>query len=163
MWLDLCDEIGVLTVGSMAIECMDFPFESARLPGWVENEIRESILRDRNRTCVVQWELFNELKRPVLIQLLEPMSILARKLDPTRMILDESGGWAQGANMFLPYESVPTKFNDIHCYPGPFINEDVYQKLIFAGRKTHKEMRAMGLKDDLPGRNVIPGLMSFFS
>ena len=54
MWLDLCDEIGVMTVGSMAIECMDFPFESARLPGWVENEIRESILRDRNRTCVMQ-------------------------------------------------------------------------------------------------------------
>ena len=163
MWLDLCDQIGMLTVGSMAIECMGFPFASDRLPGWVENEIRESILRDRNRTCVVQWELFNELKRPVLIQLLEPMSILARKLDPTRMILDESGGWAQGANMFLPYESVPIKFNDIHNYPGPFVNEEVYQKLILTGRKTHKEMRAMGLKERLPGKNVVPGLMSFFS
>ena len=163
MWLDLCDQIGMLTVGSMAIECMDFPFESARLPGWVENEIRESILRDRSRTCVVQWELFNELKRPVLIQMLEPMSMLARKLDPTRMILDESGGWAQGANMFPPYKSVPTKFNDIHTYPGPFVNESVYQKLILTGRKTHEEMRAMGLKDRLPGKNVIPGLMSFIS
>ncbi|MHC4207886.1 MAG: glycoside hydrolase family 2 protein, partial [Planctomycetota bacterium] len=132
MWLDLCDEIGVLTVGSMAVECMDFPFESARLPGWVENEVRESILRDRNRTCVVQWELFNELKRPVLKQLLHPMSMLARQLDPTRLILDESGGWAQGANMFLPYESEPTKFNDIHDYPGPWINEEVFQKLILA-------------------------------
>ncbi len=163
MWLDLCDEIGVMTVGSMVIECMDFPFESARLPRWAENEIHESILRDRNRTCVVQWELFNELKRPVLIQLLHPMSMLARKLDPTRMILDESGGWAQGASMFLPYESEPTKFNDIHDYPGPFVNDEVFQKLILTGRKTHEQMLDMGLKGRLPGRNVIPGLMSFFS
>jgi len=123
MWLDLCDEMGVLTVGSLAVECMDFPAESARLPGWVENEVRESILRDRNRACVVQWELFNELKRPVLKQLLHPMSMLARQLDPTRMIMDESGGWTQGANLYLPYEYEPTKFNDIHDYPGPQINE----------------------------------------
>lgn len=163
MWLDLCDEMGVMTVGSMAIECMDFPFESARLPGWVENEVRESILRDRNRTCVVQWELFNELKRPVLIQMLGPMSMLARKLDPTRMILDESGGWAQGANMYLPYESEPIKFNDVHCYPGPFINANAYDSLILTGIKTHEEMREMGLKDKLPGRNVMPDLMTFIS
>jgi hypothetical protein len=163
MWLDLCDEMGVLTVGSIAIECMDFPFESARLPGWVENEVRQTILRDRNRTCVVQWELFNELKRPVLKQLLHPMSMLARQLDPTRMILDESGGWAQGANMYLPYESEPTKFNDIHDYPGPQINAEVYDKLLLTGGKTHEQMRKMGLKGRLPGRNVIPGLMTFFS
>jgi hypothetical protein len=163
MWLDLCDEMGMMTVGSMAIECMDFPFESARLPGWAENEIRETILRDRNRTCVVQWELFNELKRPVLIQLLHPMSMLARKLDPTRMILDESGGWAQGANMYLPYESEPTKFNDIHDYPGPFVNNEIYDKLLLTGSKTHDQMRQMGLTGRLPGKNVIPGLMSFFS
>ncbi|KPK37487.1 MAG: hypothetical protein AMJ65_14445 [Phycisphaerae bacterium SG8_4] len=163
MWLDLADEMGVLTVGSLAIECMDLPAESARLPGWVENEVRESILRDRNRACVVQWELFNELKRPVLKQLLHPMSMLARQLDPTRMILDESGGWTQGANLYLPYESEPTKFNDIHDYPGPQINGEVYNKLILTGHKTHDQMRKMGLRGRLPGRNVVPGLMTFFS
>jgi len=163
MWLDLADEMGVLTVGSLAVECMDFPLESAHLPRWVENEVRESILRDRNRTCVVQWELFNELKRPVLMRLLHPMAMLARELDPTRLILDESGGWAQGANMFLPYRSEPLKFNDIHDYPGPYINDEVYNKLILTGTKTHAEMRQMGLKGRLPGKNVIPGLMSFFS
>ncbi|MHC4664780.1 MAG: glycoside hydrolase family 2 protein [Planctomycetota bacterium] len=163
MWLDLADELGVLTVGSMAIECMDFPVESARLPEWVANEVRESILRDRNRACVVQWELFNELKRPVLKQLLHPMAMLARQLDPTRMILDESGGWAQGANLYLPFESEPTKFNDIHDYPGPQINEEVYQKLLLTGSITHEKMRAMGLKGRLPGRNVVLGLMTFFS
>ncbi|KPL05636.1 hypothetical protein AMJ85_11520 [candidate division BRC1 bacterium SM23_51] len=163
MWLDLADEMGVMTVGSMAIECMDLPVESARLPRWVENEVRESILRDRNRACVVQWELFNELKRPVLKQMLHPMAMLARQLDPTRLILDESGGWAQGANLYLPSESEPTKFNDIHDYPGQQINEEVYNKLLLTGSKTHEEMRAMGLRGRLPGRNVVPGLMTFFS
>ena len=163
MWLDLAEEMGVLTVGSLAIECMDLPFESARLPMWVENEVRETILRDRNRTCVVQWELFNELKRPVLMQMLHPMTLLARELDPTRLILDESGGWAQGANMFLPYASEPTKFNDIHVYPGPQVTEEVYKKLILTGIKTHDELRAMGIRGRLPGRNVIPGLMTFIS
>ena len=163
MWLDLADEMGVLTVGSLAIECMDFPRESERLPGWVKNEVRESILRDRNRTCVVQWELFNELKRPILKQMLHPMAVLARQLDPTRLILDESGGWAQGANMFLPYESEPTKFNDIHDYPGQQINEEVYNKLLLTGGTTHEAMRRMGLRGRLPGRNVVPGLMTFFS
>ncbi|MHB8899981.1 MAG: glycoside hydrolase family 2 protein [Thermoguttaceae bacterium] len=163
MWLDLADEMGVLTVGSLAIECMDLPAESASLPGWVANEVRESIGRDRSRTCLVQWELFNELKRPVLKRLLHPMSVLARELDPTRLILDESGGWAQGANIYLPYESEPTKFNDIHDYPGPQVNEAVYSKLLLTGTKTHEEMQAMGLGGRLPGRNVVPGLMTFFS
>jgi beta-galactosidase len=163
MWLDLADEMGVMTVGSLAIECMDLPVESVRLPRWIENEVRESILRDRSRTCVVQWELFNELKRPVLKRLLHPMSMLARQLDPTRLILDESGGWAQGANMYLPYKSEPTQFNDVHDYPGPQVNEEVYTKLLLTGAKSHEEMRALGLGGRLPGRNVVPGLMTFFS
>lgn len=163
MWLDLADEMGVLTVGSIAVECMDLPVESANLPGWVENEVRESILRDRNRACVVQWELFNELKRPVLMRMLHPMAMMARELDPTRLILDESGGWAQGANMYLPYASEPFKFNDIHDYPGPQINEEVYEKLLLTGSITHEEMRKRGLQGRLPGKNVVPGLMTYFS
>ncbi|UCC99436.1 MAG: hypothetical protein JSW66_06040, partial [Phycisphaerales bacterium] len=163
VWLDLAEEMGVLTVGSLAVECMDFPVETPELPWRVENEVRQTILRDRNRACVVQWELFNELKRPVLKQLLHPMSMLARELDPTRMILDESGGWAQGANLYLPYESEPTKFNDVHHYPGPQINDEVYTKLLLTGIKSHDQMRAIGLKSRLPGRNVVPGLMTFFS
>ena len=118
MWLDLADEMGVLTVGSLAIECMKRPIDSPSLAGWIENEVRQSIWRDRNRTCVVQWELFNEINddQPNLKRLLHPMSVLARQLDPTRLILDESGGWAQGANMYLPYQSEPTKFNQSNCF-----------------------------------------------
>ena len=163
MWLDIADEMGVLTVGSFAIECMGYPVETAHLPKWVENEIRETILRDRNRACVVQWELFNELKRPVLKRLLRPMALLARRLDPTRLIVDESGGWARGARAYLPYQREPIRFNDIHFYPGQHINDEVYKKLVFAGRKSAKEMRQLGLRGPLPSRNVVPGRMTYFS
>lgn len=162
MWLDLADEMGVLVVGSPALECMTLPVSTPYLPKRVEHEVRQSILRDRNRACVVQWELFNELHRPVLKQLMRPMAMLARDLDPTRLILDESGGWAFGANMYLPGEYEPTKFNDIHNYPGPFINEQRYNGYLSIGM-TQEEKKAKAWKGPTPGRNVVPGLMSYVS
>lgn len=162
MWLDLADEMGVLVVGSPALECMTLPVSTPYLPKRVEHEVRQAILRDRNRACIVQWELFNELHRPVLKQLMRPMAMLARELDPTRLILDESGGWAFGANMYLPDEFEPTKFNDIHNYPGPYINEQRYNGYLSIGM-TPEEKKAKGWKGPTPGRNVVPGLMSYVS
>lgn len=162
MWLDLADEMGVMTVGSFAVECMTLPKSSPYLPAMVLNELRESILRDRNRACIVQWELFNELHRPILKQMMLPMALMARDLDPTRLILDESGGWAFGANMYLPYERVPTKFNDIHTYPGPFLSETLYDGFLAIGLRD-EERKERGLTGKPPGRNVLPELMSFVS
>ena len=162
LWLDLADEMGVLVVGSPALECMQLPFSTPYLPARVENEVRSAIIRDRNRPSIVQWELFNELHRPVLKQMMRPMAMLARDLDPTRLILDESGGWAFGANMYLPYHHEPTKFNDIHNYPGPFINHERYDGYLSIGM-TEEEKESQGLKGPTPGRNVVPGLMSYVS
>ena len=163
MWLDLCDEMGVLTVGSLAIECMNRPIQSAYLPMRVENELTQSILRDRNRTSVVIWELFNELLQPVMIQMLQPMSLKARELDPTRLILDESGGWAKGARMYLPYEKTGNQFNDIHDYSGSQITQDIYDGYanIGASKDELKEKGLSGLK--IPGKNVVSGRLSFVS
>ena len=162
IWLDIADEMGVLVVGSPALECMTLPLSTPYLPARVEHEIRESVLRDRNRACVVQWELFNELHRPVLNQLMRPMANLTRTLDPTRLILDESGGWAHGANMYLPNEYEPTKFNDIHNYPGPFISNDKYDGYLSIGM-TKDEKATHQYNVPTPGKNVVPGLMSFVS
>ena len=117
MWLDLADEMGVMVVGSPALECMGLPLSSPYLPSRVTREVEQTILKDRNRTCIVQWELFNELHRPVLNQLMHPMAMLTRELDPSRLILDESGGWAFGANMYLPnfHNPILTKKTS---YPG---------------------------------------------
>lgn len=162
MWLDLADEMGVLVVGSPALECMTLPVSTPYLPKRVEHEVKQAILRDRNRACIVQWELFNELHRPVLKQLMRPMAMLARELDPTRLILDESGGWAYGANMYLPGQFEPTKFNDIHNYPGPFINEQKYNGYLSIGM-TAEEKKEKGWRGPTPGRNVVPKLMSYVS
>lgn len=162
MWLDIADEMGVLVVGAPVLECMRLPLSTPYLPSMVENEIREAVLRDRNRTCVVKWELFNELHRPVLMQMMRPMALMVRELDPTRMILDESGGWAYGANMYLPGEYEPTKFNDIHNYAGPLINDYLYNGYLTIGM-TRKEKLEFGFSGRSPGRNVVPGLMSFIS
>lgn len=162
MWLDLVDEMGVLVVGSPALECMRLPLSTPYLSKRVENEVTQTILRDRNRASIVQWELFNELHRPVLKQLMRPMAMVTRTLDPTRLILDESGGWAFGANMYLPNEYEPTQFNDIHNYPGPFIDKDRYDGYLSIGL-TEQEKKSKGYKGQTPGRNVVPGLMSFVS
>lgn len=162
MWLDLADEMGVLVVGSPALECMTLPLSTPYLPARVRSEIREAVLRDRNHASVVQWELFNELHRPILNQMMRPMAMMVRDLDPTRLILDESGGWAFGANMYLPHDYEATKFNDIHNYPGPFINKDRYDGYLSIGM-TPEEKKAAGLGGKTPGRNVVPGLMSYVS
>ncbi len=161
-WLHLADSIGVLTVGSMAIECMDMPIETPYLPQRVENEITEAILRDRNHPSVVQWELFNEIRRPVLANMLKPMSLKARELDPTRLILDESGGWAEGAKLYLPYSTKAFKFNDIHNYPGPNINNNKFDGFLTIG-KTPEENKKLGLNARTPGRNVVPNIPSYVS
>ncbi|OHX64181.1 hypothetical protein NH26_21490 [Flammeovirga pacifica] len=162
-WLDLCDEMGVLTIGSLAIECMHRPIASPMLPEMVEIEVRESVLRDRNRTCVIQWELFNELWQPVLIEMLHPMALLARELDPTRLILDESGGFANGANIYLPNEKVAIKFSDIHNYPGWIFDDKKFQGLNQVSW-TKEEKKAAGYpKLHSPGKNNQAGTMVFVS
>lgn len=164
MWLDLADEMGVMVVGSPALECMRLPLSTPYLPSRVAQEVEQTILKDRNRTCIVQWELFNELHRPVLNQLMRPMAMLSRELDPTRLILDESGGWAFGANMYLPNEKEPTKFNDIHNYAGAYINEKVYNSYVsMAMTAAEKEAAGLG-KFRMEGKSkVVPGMMSFLS
>lgn len=162
MWLDLCDSMGMMTVGSLVLECMDRPVSTPYLAKWVELEVRESILRDRNRTCVVQWELFNEANRAVLQQMMHSMSVLAQDLDPSRLILDESGG-TKGAHMYLPYQDNPMRINDIHTYPGGQVNQEQYDRCLIIG-KTKEEQKSMGLEGlKMPGRNVQPKLMSYLS
>ena len=163
MWLELCDEMGILVVGSLAVECMYRPISTPRLPFVVENELRKTILSNRNRTCIVQWELFNEINRPILAQMLNEMSVLARELDPSRMILDESGGWGAGANIYLPYNKTPTKFNDIHHYSGSQVDQEEFDGYLATG-KTKEEIKALNLlKNKGYGKNVVPGIMSYIS
>ncbi len=164
MWLDLCDEMGVMVVGGLPIECMKrWPTATPGVHDRIENEVRSAVLRDRNRACIVQWEIFNEIHRKELETLKHPMSMLARRLDPTRLVLDESGGFAGGSNIYLPYQYEPEVFNDVHSYPGAPLNDASYDKFLTLS-KTPEEIKAMGLP---PGRftasKTTPGRLTVVS
>jgi len=163
-WLDLCDEMGLMVVGGLPIECMQrWPTVTPELPWRVENEVRSAVLRDRNRACVVQWELFNELWREELVALKEPMAMLTRELDPTRLILDESGGFSGGANIYLPGKTEPDKFNDVHCYPGAPFGDRTFDHFLTLAR-TPDELRAMGFDpEEVQHDHVSPGLLTVVS
>jgi len=163
-WLDLADEMGVLVIGGLPIECMrQWPTVTPQMPARIENEVRTAILRDRNRACIVQWEIFNEIWRKELKRMKHPMSMLARELDPSRLILDESGGFADGANIYLPYEVEPVKFNDIHIYAGAPLNDTTYDMFLALGMTT-EEMKAAGFDPKkVRNKHAHAGLMSLVS
>lgn len=119
--LDLADEMGIMIIGAPPIECMNYwPQLAPETRQRVATEIREMVLRDRNHPSLIYWELFNEIVRPGLARMKEEMSLLARDLDPTRIIIDESGGWAAGANLYPPYGYDGEPINEIHSYlPAP--------------------------------------------
>ena len=152
MWLDLCDEMGIMVVGGLPIECMKrWPTVTPEMPTRIENEVRSAIGRDRNRACIVQWEIFNEIWRAELKRLKHPISMLARQLDPSRLILDESGGFAGGANMYLPYQFEPEKFNDVHSYPGAPLSDKSYNRFVNLATNNNDK------------KHVTPGLLTSVS
>jgi beta-galactosidase len=121
MILDLADEMGIMLIGAPPVECMNYwPQLAPETEQRIAIEVREMVLRDRNHPSVIYWELFNEVVRPGLGRLKHGMSLLARELDPTRIIIDESGGWADGAHAYPPYGREPEAINEIHSYlPAP--------------------------------------------
>ena len=164
MWLDLCDEMGMMVVGGLPIECMKlWPTVTPEMPRRIENEVRSAILRDRNRACIVQWEMFNEIWRVELKRLKHRMSMVARELDPSRLVLDESGGFADGANIYLPYEVEPITFNDVHIYCGYPINDLTYAQFLALGM-TPDEMEHLGYAAaELENKHTRPGKMTLVS
>jgi len=161
-WLDLADEMGVLVVGSPALECMDLPVNTPDLPKRVISELKQTILRDRNRASVVMWELYNEVRRPILKQMMAETSMMARDIDPSRLILDESGGWAFGAKVYLPNERDFIPFNDVHTYPGPNVTNSFYDKFLGVSY-TKEERKKLNIKGKPIGHNLQEGATSFVS
>lgn len=161
-WLDLADEMGVMVVGSPVLECMDLPVSTPDLPKRVVSEIEQTIKRDRNRASIVMWELYNEVRRPILKQMMFETSMMAREIDPSRLILDESGGWAFGAKVFLPNDRNFINFNDVHTYPGPNVSNMWFDKFMGVGY-SKKQRNDMGIKVNPIGDHLKPGATSFVS
>jgi beta-galactosidase len=139
--LDLCDELGLLVYAEPPI-------------GWIANspalrerclrEVRELVLRDRHHPSVVIWGMLNEtgnygwLHTGGAQDILDELCQLARELDPTRLIIDQSGyldtfSHCYGPSyLYLPYRRDKTHYWDIHSYqpyPVPAYVRTYYQTL----------------------------------
>ncbi len=162
---DLADEMGILFVGALPVECMDnWPRITPYTQQRIENEVTEMVLRDRNHPSIVIWEMFNEILRHGLKRLRHRTSLKARELDATRLIIDESGGFAGLGSIYLPEAYEPTKINEVHDYPGAPFDQESYDKLLILG-KTEAELRAMGRTDvgSHTRSHIEPGLLTNIS
>ena len=82
--LEEADAAGILIIASPAVECMScWPSITSETPARIENEIRQLVLRDRNHASIIWWEMFNEVTRKEIAELIPKMSVIARELDPT--------------------------------------------------------------------------------
>jgi hypothetical protein len=141
---DMADEMGVLYVGALPVECMDnWPQITPYTRQRIENEVTEMVLRDRNHPSIVIWEMFNEILRDGLKRLRHTTSLKARELDPTRLIIDEAGGFAGLCSVYLPGSYEPTLINDVHDYPGTPFAQQNYDNLMLLG-KTEEQLETMG-------------------
>jgi len=129
--LDAADELGMLLYEEPAIAWMgDTPYLEERC----RNEVAEMVRRDRNRPAVVLWGMINE-GGGVAARLKGELSRLARELDPTRPVIDDSGGVQFGQPyLYLPGRDRPVPVNDIHRYPGLPADREFWEFLTTAGQ-----------------------------
>jgi hypothetical protein len=122
--LDLADELGVLISGEPPMGWIE---RTAKTAGRCKNEVRELVQRDRNHPSVVFWCVFNEAYHyrtftiKQVMTLTHAMMKIGRKLDPTRMILGNSGGMGEdpATEAYFPYGKSIRKMVDAHAYYGP--------------------------------------------
>ncbi len=89
--LDFCDELGLMVMEeSMAGWWMS---DSSRMTEHYDRSTREMILRDRNHPSVTIWGMLNETRDGAVFRHAVKTLKLVRELDPTRLVLLNSGRW----------------------------------------------------------------------
>ena len=97
-------------------------------------EIEELVGRDRNHPSVVFWGIFNENPAAAALNS-DALVRFTRSLDPTRVVVDNSGGtmaidqdfgWQDRATMVPNRETERQEIQDLHLYLGGLVPEPVY-------------------------------------
>lgn len=140
-YLDLTDQMGMLVY---AESCLAWIKDSPRLLDHGRRELRAMIERDRNHPSVVFWGIHNE-NRAASAQTSEALIRHVRALDPTRVIVDNSGGtmaidqdygWVDRTTVVPSRSSERQRIQDMHIYVGAPISPLVYEW-----------MRTLGISD----------------
>jgi len=129
-YLEIADRIGMLVYEETSVAWLE---RTARFYEHAEREVREMILRDRNHPSIVIWGVFNE---NVLANVRAGFHCIdyARSLDPTRVVVDNSGGslaigqdfgWVDRAHVLTPGSDHPQVMQDIHAYLGAPVSQTV--------------------------------------
>lgn len=133
-FLDLADEMGILVYVESSLAWIK---ESPRLLDHGRREVRAMIERDRNHPSVVIWGIHNE-NRAASALTSDALVRLARALDPTRVVIDNSGGsmaidqdfgWVDRATAVPSRETERQAIQDVHIYIGAPIAPPVYEWL----------------------------------
>ena len=120
--LDLADEMGMLLYEESSIGWIK---DSDHMRKRCETSVREMILRDRNRPSVVIWGMLNETGNAGYgahggaQTIKDALCRVARSLDPTRVIIDDSAGvnaTRESSRMMRPYRDGFMAFDDMHIY-----------------------------------------------
>lgn len=129
--LDLADEIGLLLYAEP-------PIGWIRKSNWMkercEREVREMIRRDRNHPSVVIWGMLNETGNGSYVTgggaqvIKEDLCRLARSLDPSRVVIDDSGGvnaTREPARFMKPFSDKLEVYDDLHIYQRAPVDRDI--------------------------------------
>lgn len=137
--LELADELGLLIYEEPPIGWIQ---KSQHLAERCEREVREMVLRDRNHPSVVIWGMLNESGNAGYVvnggaQLVkDDLCRLARELDPSRLVIDDSGGvnaTREPARMIRPYHDEFEVFDDLHIYQRAPVDHEIHLYLRHSG------------------------------
>jgi beta-galactosidase len=140
-YLDLTDRLGMLVYAESSLAWIK---DSPRLLDHGRRELGEMIERDRNHPSVVFWGIHNE-NRAANALTSEALIRFVRALDPTRVVVDNSGGtmaidqdfgWADRATVVPSGRTERQRIQDLHIYVGAPIMSPVYSW-----------MRTLGISD----------------
>lgn len=124
--LDAADEMGIL--------CLAEP-----QTGWINNSehtirrcegsVDQLVKRDKNRTCIIMWCMFNEIGHAAYVRfggdlkkLISSCHNIIHSMDASRIIMDNSGVSYGGAHFYMPYEDVSREWAEDHIYINPPMN-----------------------------------------
>jgi hypothetical protein len=133
-FLDLADELGILIYAETPLAWIK---DNPRLFDHGRREIKAMIERDRNHPSVVIWGIHNE-NRNVDKLSGGAFARFIRALDPTRVILSNSGGsfvidqdygWVNRTSVVPNRKTEHQKFQDLHIYIGTPISTKAYEWL----------------------------------
>ena len=133
-YLDLADKLGLLVYAETSLAWIR---HSSRLLDHGRREVQALIERDFNHPSVVFWGILNE-NRFAAAEVAEPLLRLARGLDPTRVVVDNSGGtmavdqdygWIDRASVIPNRETARERIIDLHLYLGDTLPGPLYEWL----------------------------------